>query len=56
MLGISSLERHITIDRTMYGSDQSASIEEKGMQNLTDSIDKISSAMGRRKVRACFRR
>ena len=25
MLGISSLERHITIDRTMYGSDQAAS-------------------------------
>ena len=32
LLGISSLERHITLDRTMYGSDQSASIEEKGMQ------------------------
>tara|TARA_A100001015_G_C15013114_1_gene724155 strand:+ start:1473 stop:2318 length:846 start_codon:yes stop_codon:yes gene_type:complete len=49
-LGISSLERHITIDRTMYGSDQSASIEEKGMQNLTDSINKISDAMGVEKL------
>ena len=29
MLGISSLERHITLDRAMYGSDQSASIEKK---------------------------
>ena len=26
-LGITSLERHITLDRSMYGSDQAASIE-----------------------------
>ncbi len=50
LLGISSLERHITLDRTMYGSDQSASIEEKGMQNLTDSINKIFDAMGEEKL------
>jgi N-acetylneuraminate synthase len=31
-LGISSLERHITLDRSMYGSDQSASLEETGLQ------------------------
>ena len=30
--GISSLERHITLDRTMYGSDQSASIEPNGLE------------------------
>ncbi len=46
MLGISSLERHITIDRTMYGSDQAASLEPKGMKNLTDSIDKMYMALG----------
>ena len=34
VLGISSLERHITLDRTMYGSDQSASIEESGMEKF----------------------
>lgn len=45
-LGISSLERHITLDRTMYGSDQSASLEFKGMMNLTDSIKKMSIAYG----------
>jgi N-acetylneuraminate synthase len=50
LLGISSLERHITLDRTMYGSDQSASIEEKGMYNLTESIDKIIDAMGEEKL------
>ena len=34
MMNISSLERHITLDRTMYGSDQAASLELSGMQNL----------------------
>lgn len=46
MLGISSLERHITLDRTMYGSDQSASLEFSGMKNLTNSIDKILLSIG----------
>tara|TARA_B110000259_G_scaffold174865_1_gene209596 strand:+ start:1681 stop:2526 length:846 start_codon:yes stop_codon:yes gene_type:complete len=44
--GISSLERHVTLDRTMYGSDQSASLELKGMQFLTESITKILKACG----------
>ena len=35
-LGISSLERHITLDRTMYGSDQAASLEYRGMKELTN--------------------
>ena len=30
-LGATSLERHITLDRTMYGSDQSASLTPKGV-------------------------
>ena len=47
MLGITSLERHITLDRTMYGSDQSASLELAGMKNLTSSIDKILLSMGK---------
>ena len=46
-LGISSLERHITLDRTMYGSDQAASLELKGMKNLTESIEKMSVAYGK---------
>ncbi len=49
-LGISSLERHITLDRTMYGSDQSASLELKGMMNLTDSIKKMSIAYGKEMI------
>ena len=46
MLGISSLERHITLDRTMYGSDQSASLEFSGMKDLTSSIDKMLLSIG----------
>jgi N-acetylneuraminate synthase len=47
MLGITSLERHVTLDRTMYGSDQSASLEISGMKNLTESIDKILLSLGK---------
>jgi len=44
--GITSLERHITLDRTMYGSDQAASLEPKGIQSLNESIIKYISAIG----------
>jgi N-acetylneuraminate synthase len=50
VLGITSLERHITLDRTMYGSDQAASIEESGMKNLISSIKKIELALGDEKI------
>ncbi len=45
-LGISSLERHITLDRAMYGSDQSASIEPSGLRQLIGGVRKIELAMG----------
>lgn len=45
-LGISSLERHITLDRAMYGSDQSASLEPQGLRQLVGGVRKISGAMG----------
>ena len=47
MLGISSLERHVTLDRTMYGSDQAASLELPGMKNLCASIDKVLISLGK---------
>ena len=47
MLGITSLERHITLDRTMYGTDQAASLELPGMKNLCVSIDKILLSLGK---------
>lgn len=45
-LGVSSLERHITLDRAMYGSDQSASIEPNGLRQLVGAVRKINNAMG----------
>ncbi|MDH5657442.1 MAG: N-acetylneuraminate synthase family protein [Spirochaetia bacterium] len=45
-LGISSLERHITLDRAMYGSDQSASVEPAGFRQLVGAVRKIEKAMG----------
>jgi len=45
-LGISSLERHITLDRSMYGSDQSASVEPSGFKQLIGAARKIELAMG----------
>jgi N-acetylneuraminate synthase len=45
-MGITSLERHITIDRSMYGSDQAASIEPAGLRQLLGAVRKIESAMG----------
>ena len=44
--GISSLERHITLDRSMYGSDQAASLEEQGLRNLLNSVRKVDLIIG----------
>jgi len=45
-LNITSLERHITLSRAMYGSDQSASIEPQGLRQLVGAVRKIEKAMG----------
>jgi len=45
-LGIASLERHITLDRAMYGSDQAASVEAAGFRQLVGAVRKIEKAMG----------
>jgi|TARA_B110000211_G_scaffold232486_1_gene296349 N-acetylneuraminate synthase len=50
MLGISSLERHITLERSMYGSDQSASIEFRGMYELISVIKRMFIAYGQPKL------
>lgn len=49
-LGITSLERHITLDRAMYGSDQAASLEPGGLSSLVGAVRKIDKAMGDGKV------
>ena len=45
-LGVSSLERHITLDRAMYGSDQSASLGPEGLRLLMNGIREIQSCYG----------
>jgi N-acetylneuraminate synthase len=45
-LEITALERHITLDRAMYGSDQSASVEPPGFATLVGAVRKIDEAMG----------
>ncbi len=45
-LGITSLERHITLSRAMYGSDQAASLEPAGLKQLVGGVRKIQKALG----------
>ena len=49
-MGITSLERHITLDRAMYGSDQPASVEPMGLMQLVAAVRKIEKAMGDGKI------
>ena len=48
-MGISSVERHITIDRSLYGSDQSASIEPAALRQLISGIRKVENAFNNNK-------
>jgi N-acetylneuraminate synthase len=45
-LGACAIERHITLDRTMWGSDHAASLEPTGLQHLVRDIRIIEAAMG----------
>ena len=45
-LGAGYIERHITIDRSMWGTDQSASLSESGMKNLSSILNKSSKVLG----------
>lgn len=45
-LGAVSVERHITLDRTMWGSDQAASLEPHGFMSLVRDVRVIEKAMG----------
>jgi N-acetylneuraminate synthase len=45
-IGASSLERHITLDRAMYGSDQSASLEIGGLKKMMEYVRDITKSMG----------
>jgi N-acetylneuraminate synthase len=45
-LGATFVERHITLDRAMWGSDQAASVEIGGMERLVKNIRDIEAALG----------
>lgn len=45
-LGATFVERHITLDRAMWGSDQAASVEPQGLKRLVRDIRTIEKAMG----------
>lgn len=45
-LGAVTVERHITMDRAMWGSDQAASLEPHGFANLVRDIRVLEEAMG----------
>ncbi|NKB21206.1 MAG: N-acetylneuraminate synthase [Alphaproteobacteria bacterium] len=46
MMGAVCVERHITLDRSMYGSDQSASLEKRGIELVASYIREIPGCIG----------
>ena len=45
-LGATSIERHITLDRAMYGSDQAASIESSSLDRFVNAVRAIPNILG----------
>ena len=45
-MGANYIERHITLDRSMWGTDQAASLSEPGIKNLTNILSKIHLVTG----------
>ena len=50
-LGACFVERHVTLDRAMWGSDQAASIEPHGLKRLVKDIRSVETALGDGKKR-----
>ena len=46
-LGANYIERHITLDRTMYGSDQAASLERRGLARLIEYGNQVKKCLGK---------
>lgn len=44
--GACAVERHITLDRTMWGSDQTASLEAEGLRRMVRDIREVKKIMG----------
>jgi len=45
-MGVVMIERHITLDRAMWGSDQAASLEENGLRRLVRDIRLVETSLG----------
>ena len=45
-MGAVAIERHITLDRAMYGSDQAASLEKPGLEAMIAQISKLPIVLG----------
>ena len=45
-LGATSIERHVTLDRAMYGSDQAASIEAGSLKSFVESVRAVPIIKG----------
>jgi len=46
VLGAVAVERHLTLDRAMYGSDQAASLEPHGFNSMVEQIRKVETCLG----------
>lgn len=44
--GATSIERHITLDRSMYGSDQAASLEKPGLERMIRDVKRVEAILG----------
>ena len=46
LMGATIIERHITLDRTMWGTDQMCSVEPQGLIKLVRGVKELSLALG----------
>jgi len=53
-MGVEWIERHITLDRTMWGSDQMASVEPHGLIKLVKGVRNIEASLGTKGPREVF--
>ena len=54
VMGCSWVERHLTLDRSMWGSDQLASVEPQGFIKLVKGIRDIEKSLGVKGPRVCL--
>ena len=46
VFGATSIERHITLNRAMYGSDQAASLEPLGLERMVRDVRRVETIVG----------